>query len=489
MKNMLFTLWLRRRLHLKIPCLRTGITTQSPLGESRLDGRATLTGLTVPFFMVILNAFMFAVALPAVRSSFDAQADLVAWMTTGYTLSFVIFMPLYGRLGDAFGKRSLFLAGTLVFLLGTCIIVLAPDLRLLLVGRVIQGAGAAGVTPLALAMISELFPARQRGKVLGTWNSMGPVAGMVGPLLAGLLIDNWGWRSVFGPTLIVGLVAAFVAPRCIPALRGNARPGFLHGFDWGGVVLMGAGVTTLLFYVSSRLITGVPALRDWRLLAGASLLMVSFAIWEKRRPNPFISLDIFAHRPFAQASFCSGVRMFVMSGIIFLLPLYLADVQALSAAWIGFALVVHAGALFVTMRLGGQLADRWGSRRPVVLGICVQTGVMICFALLSGTASLVPVIIGVTAHGLGGGLALPALHRAAMEQVPQAQMGVAAGLYSMIRFGGMMLGTTLEGVLLQQGLDRGLPAAEVYQMVYGLIAGVGLLGVIVGLTLREKAEN
>jgi predicted MFS family arabinose efflux permease len=288
---------------------------------------------------------------------------------------------------------------------------------------------------------------------------------------------------------MVGLVAAFVVPRCIPASRGNARPGFLHGFDWGGVVLLGAGVTTLLFYVSSRLITGVPALRDWRLLAGASLLMASFVIWEKRRPNPFISLDIFAHRPFAQTSFCSGARMFVMSGIIFLLPLYLADVQALNAAWIGFALVVHAGALFVTMRFGGQLADRWGSRWPVVLGMGVQTGAMVCFALLSGAAGLIPVIIWLIAHGLGAGLALPALHRAAMGQVTQAQMGVAAGLYSMIRFGGMMLGTTLEGVLLQQGLDRGLPTAEAYQMVYWLVAGVGLLGVIVGVTLREAAEN
>ena len=197
---------LARRVRAAIGGLR--IPTCEEGGGREQNARAILIGLMAPTVMVVLNGSMFAVALPAIRGSFDAQADLLAWVVTGFTLSFVVFMPLYGRLGEGFGMRKPFLAGVIIFLLGTMISALAVDLRLLLVGRVIQGAGAAGVTPLAIAMISEFFPARQRGQALGTWNSVGPATGMVGPLLAGLLVDNWSWRAIFGPVLLVGLMAS-----------------------------------------------------------------------------------------------------------------------------------------------------------------------------------------------------------------------------------------------------------------------------------------
>ena len=474
---------LLRRTRLAIRDLR--IPTCEEGGGSEQNARAILIGVMAPTVMVVLNGSMFAVALPAIRRSFDVQADLLAWVVTGFTLSFVVFMPLYGRLGDGFGMRKPFLAGVTLFLLGTTISTVAVDLRLLLVGRVIQGAGAAGVTPLAIAMISEFFPARQRGQALGTWNSVGPATGMVGPLLAGPLVDNWSWRAIFGPVLLVGLMAYYVARRCIPAASGDAQPGVLRSFDWGGAVLLGAAVTALLFYVSSKLITGVETLRDWRLLGLASLLLGGFILWEKRRSDPFVSLDIFADKLFTRASVCAGLRMFTMSGIGFLMPLYLADVSGLNGALIGVTLVIHAGALLATMRWGGQVADRWGSRRPVVLGLSAQVVAMIYFGVLPGSVVLPLVLIGVAAHGLGAGLAMAALHRAAMGQVPQTQVGVAAGLYSMIRFAGTVLGITLGGVLLQQGLDRELSTVDAYHRVYWFLAGIGFTGVLVGLTLRE----
>jgi DHA2 family multidrug resistance protein len=474
---------LLRRARVAIRTLR--IPTCGEGGRREQHARAILIGLMAPSVMVVLNGSMFSVALPAIRHRFDAQADLLAWVVTGFTLSFVVFMPLYGRLGDGVGMRKPFLAGIIVFLLGTAISALALDLRLLLVGRAIQGAGAAGVTPLAIAMISEFFPARQRGQVLGTWNSVGPVAGMVGPLLAGLLVDNWSWRAIFSPILLVGLAALFIARRCVPAAEVDAPSGFLRSFDWGGAVLLGAAVTALLFYVSSKLITNVETLRDWRLLGLASLLFGSFILWEKRRTDPFVSLEIFADRLFTRASVCAGLRMFIMSGIGFLMPLYLADVFGLNAALTGLILVIHAGALLAPMRVGGQAADRWGSRRPVVLGLSMQVAAMAYFAVLPGDVALPLVLFGLATHGLGAGLAMAPLHRAAMGRVSRTQTGVAAGLYSMIRFAGTILGITLGGVLLQQGLDQALVPADAYHRVYWFLAGLGFLGVLTGLTLRE----
>ncbi len=453
--------------------------------EAERKPQGILIGLMTPLVMVVLQGAMVAVALPDIRSSFDSQADLMAWVVTGFTLSFMILMPLYGRLGDGFGKRTLLLVGIIIFLVGTCISILASSLPLLILGRVIQGAGASAVMPLTIAMISELFPANQRGRVLGTWNSVSPGSSVATTLLSGLLIATRGWRSVFGPALAVGLLAPFVLRRNVPDVPGNAKASFLRTFDWVGMMLLSATVTALLFYVSSRTITGVPAMRDWRLLIVVSVLAGSFILWEKRRPNPFISLDIFTHKSFTQASVCAAARMFALASIIFLIPLYLVDVLELDVAGVGVVLAIHAGALFATMQPGGLVADRRGSRWPVVVGLSVQVGVLVYFALLSSAVTLPLIIIGLAVHGLGAGLAQAPLDRAATRDMPQAQIGAAAGVYSMIRFGGAMLGPTLVGVLLQQGLDRGLSPVDAYQVAFWLVASVTSVGVLVGFTLRE----
>lgn len=450
------------------------------------NNQTVLIGLMVPFMTIVLNFSMFGVALPTIRNTFQLQADTVAWMVTAYMLPFVILMPLYGRLGDGLGKRRLFLMGVVTFLSGTVITSVAPSLLLLMIGRVVQGLGAAGVIPLCIAIISQLYPKNERGKALGTWNSIGPVAGIAGPFLAGLLVDHFGWRTIFGPILLIGLGAFLVVRERVPPMGGNAQPGFLRAFDWGGVALLGAAITALTFYLSSQPITGVAALQDWRLLGITLLLFGTFIIWEKRHNTPFVALEIFTNKTFNLASLCAGIRMFTMSGIGFLMPLYLTDVYGLSAAWIGITLMIHASALLTTMRIGGQLADRWNSHWPVTVGLTMQVGLMIGLALLPDTTPLWLVSVGLIFHGLGAGLSLAALHRASMGKIPQEQVGIAAGLYSMMRFAGTVLGATLAGVVLQQGLNRSLLPIEAYQMVFWLMAGVAGLGVVLGLGLRES---
>jgi EmrB/QacA subfamily drug resistance transporter len=463
-------------------------TSTSSGGCARAADRtapSALVGLMMPFGMLVLNLSMIGVALPSIRDTYGADADLIAWVVTAYTLPFVILMPLYGRLGDSLGKRRLFMAGVVAFLLGTGINLLADRLPLLMLGRAIQGAGAAGISPLAIAMISELFPASERGGALGRWNSTGPAGSMVGGLLAGPLIGSLGWHAIFMPVLLVGLGALWGVWALVPTMESGARPRVMPTLDWGGALLLGMGITALLFYVSSKPITGIAPLQDWRLLALTLTLFLVFILWERRLTNPFVSLDIFSHGSFTRASLCVAVRMFTMSGATFLMPLYLVDVQGLNALATGLALMAHAAGLFPTMRLSGMLADRWGSRRPVLLGMSVQIGAMTAFALLSGSAPLGLAIMALVAHGLGAGLSLPALHRAALSGVPQRRIGVAAGLYSMIRFCGTVLGAALQGVLLQEALNRGYLTVDAYRACFWFIVGVALLGVTMALRLRE----
>jgi MFS family permease len=253
-----------------------------------------------------------------------------------------------------------------------------------------------------------------------------------------------------------------------------------------GVILLSCGTIFLVFYVSSRPITGVAALLDWRLLSLAVLFFAAFIWWEKRQRTPFINLAIFTNKSFNRASICAGIRMFTLSSTASLLmPLYLADVHHLSAASTGMVIMLHALALLITMRNGGQLADRWNSRWPVVIGVSGQLGAMVGFALLPATAPLALVIVCLVLNGLGAGLALPAMHRASMSRISHEHMGGAAGLYSMIRFSGTVLGTALVGVLLQQGLAQFMSPVTAYQMVFWFLAAVALGGIVIGWGLRE----
>ena len=460
-------------------------TSEQFTGQSK---GSILISLMIPYIMVILNLSMFGIALPTLRDTFALQADVVAWLVTAYMLPFMISMPLYGRLGDELGKRRLFIVGIVTFLIGTVVTSLGTSFSLLIVGRMIQGIGGASVVPLSMAIISQNFPANERGKALGTWNSIGPITGIVAPFAAGLLIDHVGWRMIFGPILLAGVIAAWVVHTQIPVRKGKMQLTMLRRFDWTGVLLLGAAMTSLLFYLSSPSITGVAALQDWRLLLVTILLFTIFIAWEKRQLLPYLALNVLANKTFCRASITAGTRMFNLGGMAFLVPLYLTDIYHLSAASIGTLLTLHSAALLVTMRVGGQLADRWNSRAPVVAGFITQSIIMIIFAFLPESTPLWGIAFGIIINSLGAGLSLAALHRASLGQIPSEQAGLAAGLYSLIRFTGTALGPALAGVVLQQGLDRSLLAIEAYQLVFWLIAGVAFMGLLSAVGIREETN-
>lgn len=467
-------------------CAGASAATPGIVIKDNRQARNMLIGLMMPMLMMVLNMTMFSVAVPTIRDQFGLQADTTSWLITAYTLPFVVAMPLYGRLGDGLGKRRLFLMGISIFLLGTVTIMLAPALPLVILGRVIQGVGASGVNPLCMAIISERFPVGERGKALGTWNSMGPIAGTIGPLLGGFVIDHWGWRVIYGPVLAIGLLALYAIGQQVPATGSRfVKPGFFRNFDWGGVGFLGLATVAVVFYLSSRPITGLDPLLDWRLLIAAVVLFSVFLFWEKRQPDPFVDFDIFKYINFTRASLGSSIRMFVMGSLGFIIPLYVTDIHGLNAAGVGFVAMTHALALLLPMRFGGQLADHWNSRGPVLIGVLVQVIAVIYFSQLPATAPVWMVVLGMVVHGLGAGLFLAPLHRAALNKIPTDQMGIAAGLYGMIRFSGMVLGAVVAGVVLQYGLDQAWPEIDAYRLVFWFIAGVTATGFWVGWKLKD----
>jgi MFS family permease len=441
----------------------------------------------VPLLLIIMSSSMFSVALPALRKGFRIEADLTAWLVTAQSLPFMMLMPLYGRMGDILGRKRLLIFGIIVYIAGTILVMVATHLSLFIVGRIVQGIGASAVNPLCLAIISANVSENQRGRALGYWNSIGPVGNFGGPIIAGVLIDYFGWRAIFVPIALVGVTAFWAVSIRVPKDElVSAEKTSLLSFDWLGVGLLGLSTTLLVFYVSSRVITGTPSLLDWRLLLSAMLFFFFFTLREKRRVDPFIDLSIFRRPNFALAALCVGIRQCLMSIIRVLMPLYIVDAFSFSASLTGMLLMLHAVSLFVMMRTGGYLADKTNNRSLVALGLAIQTGSMVLFSFIPDKASPALVVLGLLGHGIGAGLNLPFLHLNALRSVPSSQSGAASGLYSMIRFGGSMIGGALCGVLLKMGIDRSLPRTEAYQFVFWTFVVIGIIGTVSSLRLNKR---
>ena len=462
---------------------RTATAEIEPI--SGWDFRAILIGLMVPMGMTVLNLTMFGVALPAIRDSFGIEADTVAWLVTAYTLPFVIFMPLYGRLGDGLGKRRLFSIGILIFFVGTALCLVADTLTLLILGRVLQGIGTAGVNPLCIAVIAELFPDHERGRALATWSSTGPATGMIAPFMGGLLVDFFGWQSMFWTGILASLVAMWVVRGYVPKLLPKAEPGFLRTFDWIGMGLLSGAIIMLVAYLSSRSLTGVEPLQDWRLALATVVFAYGFWQWERRHDHPLIPFELFTVPNFSRASFAAGLRMILMSSEGFLIPLYLTDIYGVSGTQIGLLITLQAGMLLATVRFSGRLADRWSRRWPVMIGFGLQALVMTYFANLPASVPLWGVAIGIGIHGGAAGLSLAVLHRLSMDNVPQNRSGAAAGLYSMIRFFGSIIGATIGGVILTQALAYFEQPVEAYHLTFACWAAVAVLAVITIWPVRD----
>lgn len=455
------------------------------------DRRSILIGLMVPMGMTVLNLSMFGVALPFIRDSFQADPDVVAWLVIAYTLPFVMFMPLYGRLGDGLGKRRLFTIGIVLFFIGTLLCLAAQELWMLFIGRVIQGLGTAGVNPLCIAIITELFPPKEKGRAMGTWSSTGPAIGMLGPFLGGFLIDNFGWQTIFIPGVIASGVALYVVRDRVPKLAPEPQERFLRSFDWFGMFLLGLSIVSLVSYLSSRILTGVEPLLDWRLLLLTIAAFSLFIWWERRHAHPLVPLTLFNVGSFGRSSLAASMRMFLMSSEGFLVPLYMADIHNLSGSAVGLMLTLHAGSLLTTVRLGGSLADRWGSRAPIYIGFSLQVSMMIYFTFLPGSVPTWMAAAGLVFHGMGAGMSLAVLHRTALDEVPAPDSGAAAGLYSMSRFFGSIVGTTLGGVVLAFALTQTSSTLIAYQAGFGFVALVGLFAfyVIWGIREPEPAQS
>jgi EmrB/QacA subfamily drug resistance transporter len=422
------------------------------------------SGLMVVLFLAALDQTIVATALPRVVSDLGGLSQY-SWVFTAYLLATTITVPLYGKLGDVYGRRPLFLVAISIFLAGSALCGLAQDMTQLVVFRAVQGVGAGGLFPLTIATVGNIVPPRDRGRYQGLLGATFGAASILGPAIGGLIVDHASWRWIFYVNLPIGALALAVILITIPKRTRREE----HWIDWGGAALLGAGATALLL----GLVWGG---RDYAwdspqvlgALAAAGVLLAIFGLYERRVPEPILPFGLLRDPVVAGSTACMGLVAMTMLGTIAFVPLFVQGVIGTSATSSGVVLTpLMLGA--VTMgALSGQWVSRTGRYRPnalvgpVVLGFAMLLLWNMDAHTTNGEAARNMVIAGI-----GLGMMMQIFVISIQNTVPRRMMGTATAMAQFSRSIGGTLGVTLMGVIVNQNLParlRGGSLAPVHRL-------------------------
>jgi EmrB/QacA subfamily drug resistance transporter len=420
-----------------------------------------LTALCIGFFMILLDATIVSIAIPAMLRGLNASLNSVVWVTSVYLLTYAVPMLFTSRLGDRFGPKRVFLAGLVLFTLASLWCGLAGDVSTLIAARGVQGIGAALMTPQTLAFISFLFPPARRGVAMGVWGGIAGLATVTGPLLGGLLVDNFGWQWIFFVNVPVGVVAVVMTMALVP----DWQPKTAHAFDVLGILLSGAGLLLLVFglqngqqYNWGEVLDGITV---FELIAAGLVLLVAFAVWQRfNRREPLIPLRIFGNRNFSTGTLASVTVGFTMTGMFFPIVIYFQTVLGLTPLQAGLLTAPMSLLSGVVAPFSGRLADKVNAKYLLTFGLVALAAGLAWISLQAApTTPPLAMIPALLLCGLGIGFIFSPMSTVTMGAVPRELTGSASGIYNTARQVGGVLGSAAVGVLLQARITASLAAS------------------------------
>jgi len=428
-------------------------TLTEPLDTPRLSARDKLVlfVLCAAQFMVALDFSVLNVALPVLGDDLGMSRSALQWAVTAFALPSGGFLLLFGRMGDLYGRRKLFLSGLALFGAASLLATLAWDPASFLAGRALQGVGAAAIVPTGMSLLTTTFPegpARDRALgISGTLLSLGFTVGMVA---GGGLTDTLGWRSTMGLLTLFALIVLPLAPALLPESRTPDRP----RLDVPGAMTVTAGLLSLIYALSTAADHGFARPDVITTLVAGVALLVAFAVIESRTSAPLVSLPMLRRRTVAWGNIGGLVTFSMMSTVVFALTLYLQEVLRLSAFETGMVFGVQGVLSAVAGTLAPKVIGRFGARRTLV-------------ASLTGQGALVAALLGLNAHTWSVWLATAAVSLASMchlgaiisygltvtSGVPDEEQGLATGLATSTQQVGITVGIPLLGVLATTSKD------------------------------------
>jgi EmrB/QacA subfamily drug resistance transporter len=424
----------------------------APTGEEHRRILVVLGALMLGMFLAALDQTIVATALPTIAGDLHGLNHLY-WVVTAYLLTTTISTPLWGKLGDLYGRKNLFQLAIVIFLVGSMLSGLSQSMVELIAFRAVQGVGAGGLMGGAQAIIGDVVPARQRGKYMGYFGVVFGVTSVAGPLAGGLFTQHLSWRWIFYINVPIGIVALFVIAAVLHLPTNRVH----HKIDWAGISLLSAGVTAIILMTTwggTQYRWGSAPILGLALVS--VVLLVAFCVVETRSTEPVIPLALFRNRTFSSASgvgFIIGVAMF---GAIIYLPLYLQAVHGATPTASGLEVLPVVTGMLITFIVSGRLVTRTGRYKifPVAGSAVLTVGLVLLSRL--GPHTTLPVAASyMFVVGLGVGLVLQVLVVAVQNAVPYSQLGVATSTATFFRtiggaFGVSALGAVFDSRLLSQ---------------------------------------
>jgi len=387
----------------------------------------TLAGACFGLFILMLDSTVVALALSSIRGDVGASSEQLQWVMNGYLLTIAVLVVTAGRLGDMFGRKRVFVFGLLLFGAGSILSGAAQDAQMLIGGRILQGAGAAPMLTLSLAIVCNVFPKAEQPRALGIWAGVSAIALAIGPLVGGLLIAI-DWRVIFWVNLpIVALGVAII----VAVAPESTDPSAGTRVDLPGLLALTIGLTAVVLAMIQAGAWGAAAVA---LLAGLGLVaLIAFWWIEQRAREPIVEFALFRNGPYFGASAAAFALVGAYWSVMFFQPQYLQDARGHSAIESGLLILPVTAPMVFISPFSGRLIGRFGSRRLMTAGMVCGTAGLVVLTQIGPHSSYGLLLAGYLLFGIALGLVYAPMSTAAMAAMPGEKVGIAAGVLAMDR--------------------------------------------------------
>ena len=435
--------------------------TETPAATRRTNRSVTVVALILAMFMAAMEMTVVSTAMPTVVGDLGGALHY-AWVFSAYMLALTVTVPIHGKLADLYGRKPVMLAAMAIFLAGSMASGQARTMTALIAFRALQGIGAGGLQPIALTIIGDIYDIEERGKVQGAFGAVWGLAGLLGPLLGGVIVGSLSWRWVFYVNVPFGLLsAALLSISLVETVATKARR-----LDLVGAALSSVAVIALLL--------GVEGLAPWILLPGSAIAAIAFILYERRAPEPMLPPRLFGIRVIAIASVLATLGGAVMIGVTTFLPLYAQGVLSASPTAAGAAIAPMAVGWPVASAISGRLLSRVGFRPLVRGGVLVLAigAAGLAWIMTRGDVSSLELKIVAAVLGIGMGFSNTALVISVQTSVAFGERGVATASTMFFRsIGGTIgvgvMGAVLAHELLTSAVTRQVGGAELIARILG----------------------
>jgi EmrB/QacA subfamily drug resistance transporter len=411
------------------------------------------------------------VALPGIETALGSTLSAMQWVLNAYTLCISALLLLGGVAADRFGRRKIFILGTVIFALASVGCGLAPHVLVLIVARAVQGLGAALLIPCSLALIGAAYPEKERGAAIGIWSAASAVAAGGGPLLGGWLVDHASWRAIFLINPLVAAPTLWIAARYVPESRDL---GTSEGVDWQGALLALGTLGFLVYGLIAASHTGWGDSAVLGTLATGVFLLGCFIVAERRSSAPMMPPTLFRSRNFTGINLLTLLLYGALDGALFFLPFLLIRAHNYSATAAGAIYLPFTVIMAFLSRWSGGLADRFGMRGPLIVGPLVVGAGFALLGLIGSATQYWIFLLPMVVLGLGMAITVAPLTTAVVNGVTERQIGMASGVNNAVASIASLLFVAVLGTIalssFGRSLDRQLVATKASGEVRAVVA-------------------